>query len=98
MLGAWTTAAGHTQQAQLLAAVERNRLELLDNLTAYYGIVVTTGAGAEDQHLLFEWLRHGSRRGGNRLVASQSRHITPKRPHECTHEYTLKLCIWTRAA
>ena len=42
VLGAWTTAAGHTQQAQLLGAVERNRLELLDNLTAYYGIVLGT--------------------------------------------------------
>ena len=42
MLGAWATAAGHTQQAQLLGAVERNRLELLDNLTVYYGIVLRT--------------------------------------------------------
>ena len=30
------------QQAQMLGAVERNRLELLDNLTAYYGIVLRT--------------------------------------------------------
>ena len=42
VLGAWTTAAGHTQQARLLGAVERNRLELPDNLTAYYGIVLGT--------------------------------------------------------
>ena len=42
VLGAWRTAAGHTQQAQLLGAVERNRLELLDNLTAYYDIVLRT--------------------------------------------------------
>ena len=42
VLGAWTTAAGHTQQAQLLGAVERNRLELLDDLTVYYCIVLRT--------------------------------------------------------
>ena len=30
------------QQAQMLGAVERNRLELLDNLTAYYVIVLRT--------------------------------------------------------
>ena len=42
VLGSWAWAAGHTQQAQLVGAAERNRPELLEYLEEYYSLVVMT--------------------------------------------------------
>ena len=42
VLGAWASATGHTEQAQLVGAAECNRPELLEYLAAYYSLVVMT--------------------------------------------------------
>ena len=40
VLGAWASATGHTEQAQLVGAAECNRPELLEYLAAYYSLVL----------------------------------------------------------
>ena len=42
VLGAWASATGHAEQAQLVGAAERNRPELLEYLAACYSLVVMT--------------------------------------------------------
>ena len=42
VLDAWASATGHTEQAQLVGAAERNRPELLEYLAAYYNLVMMT--------------------------------------------------------
>ena len=84
LLGAWTSGAGHTQQAQLVGAAERNRPELLEYLAAYYSLVLMAITcclnGPGGQSLKGPW-RAGTAATGLSATANQS---TPDTMH-CKH-------------